>query len=58
MLCGTSCVLFPDTKSGFELEINTFKNMSIYNITIRVELLPAFQFTGKLVKIKDFTGKW
>jgi len=24
----------------------------------RVELLPAFKFTGKLVKIKDFTGKW
>jgi len=24
----------------------------------RVELLPAFKFTGKMVKIKDFTGKW
>ena len=23
----------------------------------RVELLPAFKFTGKLVKIKEFTGK-
>ncbi len=23
-----------------------------------VELLPAFKFTGKMVKIKDFTGKW
>jgi len=24
----------------------------------RVELLPAFKFTGKMVKIKDFTGNW
>ena len=24
----------------------------------RVELLPAFKCTGKLVKIKEFTGKW
>jgi hypothetical protein len=23
-----------------------------------VELLPAFKFTGKMVKNKDFTGKW
>ena len=27
-------------------------------VTTRVELLPAFKFTGKLVKIKEFTGKW
>ncbi len=27
-------------------------------VPIRVELLPAFKFTGKLVKIKEFTGKW
>jgi hypothetical protein len=27
-------------------------------IRCRVELLPAFKFTGKMVKIKDFTGKW
>ncbi len=27
-------------------------------VTVRVELLPAFKFTGKLVKNKDFTGKW
>ena len=27
-------------------------------VETRVELLPAFKFTGKLVKIKEFTGKW
>ncbi len=27
-------------------------------VATRVELLPAFKFTGKMVKIKDFTGKW
>ena len=27
-------------------------------VTTRVELLPAFKFTGKMVKIKEFTGKW
>jgi len=28
------------------------------DVLSRVELLPAFKFTGKMVKIKDFTGKW
>jgi hypothetical protein len=27
------------------------------NITTRVELLPGFKFTGKLVKKMEFTGK-
>jgi hypothetical protein len=27
-------------------------------LSTTVELLPAFKFTGKLVKIKEFTGKW
>jgi hypothetical protein len=27
------------------------------NVFIRVELLPCFKFTGKMVKIKEFTGK-
>ena len=26
--------------------------------SIRVELLPGFKFTGKTVKITQFTGKW
>jgi hypothetical protein len=26
-------------------------------VTIRVELLPGFKFTGKMVKIMEFTGK-
>jgi hypothetical protein len=34
-------------------------NMRVLNmVDARVELLPAFKFTGKLVKNKDFTGKW
>jgi hypothetical protein len=27
------------------------------NSSIRVELLPGFKFTGKMVKIMEFTGK-
>ena len=36
-----------------------FKNSSKYNgyLLIRVELLPCFKFTGKMVKIKEFAGK-
>jgi len=30
----------------------------IKDMVTRVKLLPAIKFTGKMVKIKDFTGKW
>jgi hypothetical protein len=29
----------------------------LYVVGTRVELLPCFKFTGKTVKIKEFTGK-
>ena len=31
---------------------------SLTGVYTRVELLPAFKFTGKMVKIMEFTGKW
>jgi hypothetical protein len=32
-------------------------NPSLSNLSIRVELLPGFKFTGKMVKKNKFTGK-
>ena len=48
---------------GLMLGVNTVMQHASANglhtrDTIRVELLPAFKFTGKLVKIKEFTSKW
>jgi hypothetical protein len=37
--------------------VHIYFNRSKFIVT-RVELLPASKFTGKLVKNKDFTGKW
>jgi hypothetical protein len=34
-----------------------FEIESIQLVCSRVELLPCFKFTGKMVKIKEFTGK-
>ena len=31
--------------------------MVVIIMLIRVELLPGFKFTGKMVKIMEFTGK-
>ena len=39
------------------LKKNYFK-IVVVDVKTRVELLPAFKFTGKMVNIKEFTGKW
>ena len=37
---------------------NAIKHIAKWHVAIRVELLPAFKFTGKMVKNIEFTGKW